>query len=318
VQAGFLCSLPSKIDFGAVPVGTTGTPRQINVHNDGSAALTINGVRVAPREYVGGGEFVIANNHCVPGSALAPGATCTVDLAPAAGGGRHAQGDGDHRHLGRPLSNPAFRRGNSCRHQFHVADGIRAQRRGVVVECAGRIGIRLGAHARPPGRRDLRDLVYLRCERQGDVAHDVGLAFGSRHLRRNADSNRRPRARFDPVQFGAGAAHRRGQRELDLHRSGSGTFAYTVNGISQSKPITRMLFGAQPACTFGGTTNPALATNFQGNWWTAGGGESGWGMYFTHQGDTIFVSWFAYDLDGTPLWLTATATKAGNGLYRGT
>lgn len=32
------------------------------------------------------------------------------------------------------------------------------------------------------------------------------------------------------------------------------------------------------------------------------GAESGWGVNFTHQGDTIFATWFTYD-DGTPLWL---------------
>jgi len=36
-------------------------------------------------------------------------------------------------------------------------------------------------------------------------------------------------------------------------------------------------------------------------------------MYFTHQGDVIFASWFAYDVDGTPLWLTATARRSGTG-----
>ena len=36
-------------------------------------------------------------------------------------------------------------------------------------------------------------------------------------------------------------------------------------------------------------------------------------MYFTHQGDIIFASWFTYDVDGKPLWLTATARRSGSG-----
>ena len=36
-------------------------------------------------------------------------------------------------------------------------------------------------------------------------------------------------------------------------------------------------------------------------------------MYFTHQGGVIFASWFTYDADGTPLWLTATARRGDNG-----
>ena len=63
---------------------------------------------------------------------------------------------------------------------------------------------------------------------------------------------------------------------------------------------------------------PALATNYQGNWWTAGGAESGWGVYFTHQGDNVFASWFTYDSDGTPMWLSATASRVGNGVFSGT
>ena len=73
-----------------------------------------------------------------------------------------------------------------------------------------------------------------------------------------------------------------------------------------------------PTCTFGGQSNLALATNYQGNWWSAGAGESGWGLYLAHQGDNLFAGWFTYDSDGTPLWLSATATKTGNGVYSGT
>ena len=78
------------------------------------------------------------------------------------------------------------------------------------------------------------------------------------------------------------------------------------------------MFGPLPTCTFGGQSNLALATNYQGNWWSAGAGESGWGVYFTHQGDNLFASWFTYDSDGTPLWLSATASRTGNGIFSGT
>jgi len=45
--------------------------------------------------------------------------------------------------------------------------------------------------------------------------------------------------------------------------------------------------------------------------------ESGWGVNFTHQGDIIFVTWFTYDFDGKPLWLTATVRKTTSGVYTG-
>ena len=72
-------------------------------------------------------------------------------------------------------------------------------------------------------------------------------------------------------------------------------------------------------CTFGTQPNLALATNYQDLWWAApAGSESGWGIDLTHQGDTIFASWFTYDTDGTPLWLVATAPKTTSGTYTGT
>ena len=41
-------------------------------------------------------------------------------------------------------------------------------------------------------------------------------------------------------------------------------------------------------------------------------------MNFSHQGDTIFATWFTYDVDGTPLWLSATAVRTVSGVYSGT
>ena len=59
--------------------------------------------------------------------------------------------------------------------------------------------------------------------------------------------------------------------------------------------------------------------NYQGLWWAMpGGSESGWGINFAHQGDTIFASWFTYDLSGAGNWLVMTAPKIAPGMYSGT
>jgi len=47
------------------------------------------------------------------------------------------------------------------------------------------------------------------------------------------------------------------------------------------------------------------------------GSESGWGMNIVHQGDTIFATWFTYDVDGSPLWLSTSAQKVDEGVYAG-
>jgi hypothetical protein len=120
---------------------------------------------------------------------------------------------------------------------------------------------------------------------------------------------------FNPAQVSGTAV---GAGTLIFTGNGSGSFAYTVNGISQVKSITRELFGPQPTCVFAGGDLSA-AVNYQDLWWAAPAGvESGWGVNLTHQGDTIFASWFTYDTDHTPLWLVVTAPKAAPGVYSGT
>lgn len=99
----------------------------------------------------------------------------------------------------------------------------------------------------------------------------------------------------------------------------TGTFDYTVNGVTQSKPITREVFGQLPTCTFGILSDLTQAYNYQDLWWASPAGlENGWGVNLTHQGDTIFATWFTYDLDGTPLWLAVAAPKTAAGVYSGT
>jgi hypothetical protein len=106
----------------------------------------------------------------------------------------------------------------------------------------------------------------------------------------------------------------------------NGTFAYTVNTaapakavVTQTKNITRQLFATPvPSCTWGGQPNLALATNYQDLWWkTPASSESGWGINFTHQGNTIFATWFTYDLNGKPWWLAFVADRTAPGVYAG-
>jgi hypothetical protein len=109
-----------------------------------------------------------------------------------------------------------------------------------------------------------------------------------------------------------------GTGTLTFTDANNGAFSYIVNGIAQTKNITREVFGPLPTCTFGSQPNFALATNYQDLWWNApAASESGWGINLNHQGDTIFATWFTYDLNGSPLWLVVTAIKTGSGVYSG-
>ena len=100
----------------------------------------------------------------------------------------------------------------------------------------------------------------------------------------------------------------------------TGTFAYTVGDVAQEKAITRQVVGSPvPTCTFGAQPNLALATNFQDIWWKApADSERGWGVNFTHHGDTIFAAWFTFGADGKTLWLVVAANKTAPNVYSGT
>jgi hypothetical protein len=57
-------------------------------------------------------------------------------------------------------------------------------------------------------------------------------------------------------------------------------------------------------------------TNHTGIWWNAS--ESGWGVNFQHDGNTIFATWFIYDAAGNPWWIVMTASDpSGTGTFTG-
>ena len=105
---------------------------------------------------------------------------------------------------------------------------------------------------------------------------------------------------------------------LDFRDTENRIFSYSVNGEEGYKRITRQVFGPLPTCTWGALTDLTAATNFQGLWWAAPAeSESGWGVYLTQQGTTIFATWLTYDANHSPLWLSATARQTAPNTYSG-
>ena len=105
-----------------------------------------------------------------------------------------------------------------------------------------------------------------------------------------------------------------GTGTLTFADANNGSFVYDVNGVAQTKAITRfdLATGPQPACVYGtAMPNYAVATNYQDLWWVPNGAESGWGINFAHQGDTIFATWYTYGVDDNPLWLSVLARRQG-------
>jgi|SRR5687767_10928885 len=125
---------------------------------------------------------------------------------------------------------------------------------------------------------------------------------------------------FNPSQVGNTIV---GTVTLTFTDANNGMFNYTVNGVSQSKPIVRQVFSATvPTCVPG--TTPS-ANNFQDLWYNSPAeSESGWGVNVTHQGDILFVTWFTYDSSGRGMWVVGSDVRRTSGntftgtLYRTT
>ena len=73
-----------------------------------------------------------------------------------------------------------------------------------------------------------------------------------------------------------------------------------------------------PTCA-AATGDLSAATNYTDLWWASpGGSEAGWGINLTHEGSTIFASWFTYDSTGRPMWLVVPAPQTATNTFSGT
>jgi hypothetical protein len=122
---------------------------------------------------------------------------------------------------------------------------------------------------------------------------------GTRAIFRLLDTQHAPRRRYTP--------------EEDLRRALAATGKWLQEGGSSAA-------NAAMCAPLAGASIPAPAVaNYQGLWWNApAGSESGWGINFAHQGDTLFAMWFTFDVDGSPLWMVAAAPKIAANTYAGT
>jgi hypothetical protein len=109
-----------------------------------------------------------------------------------------------------------------------------------------------------------------------------------------------------------------GTLTLSFLDANTGTMSYTVNGVAQSKPITRYIYAT------GGTTcvlgaSPGASPNYQDLWLKSPlNSEAGWGVNLTHQGDILFATWFTYQAGGKGQWLVmSNGAKTAPGVYSG-
>lgn len=164
-------------------------------------------------------------------------------------------------------------------------------------------------------------LVMPRAELQPDVMGDrdpYGYPMARSTYEYMGTLYRTSGPAFDAAAFNPGAVTVTpvGEARLTFRTPDTGSFAYTVNGVAQSKSIVRQVFSTMPSCDFGG----APAGNFQDLWWRSpAGSESGWGLNVAQQGDIVFATWFTYDASGKGLWLVLpSATRTTGNTFSGT
>jgi hypothetical protein len=109
-----------------------------------------------------------------------------------------------------------------------------------------------------------------------------------------------------------------GTLTLSFTDANTGTMSYTVNGVAQSKAITRYIYAVGGTnCTLLGTQG--ASPNYQDLWLNSPvNSEAGWGVNLTHQGDILFATWFTYQAGGKGQWLVmSNGNKTAPGVYTG-
>ena len=300
--------MPSPVAFGAQTVGTQGTPVSVAIVNIGGSAVTILSVANSNAT-----EFPVVSSTCTGN--VAAGASCQISAAflPSAAGARSATITVTSTGTGSPQSFALSGSGTTPAPP-PVAPNYEGLWYNAPAESESGWGINF-AH-----QGDIIFLTWFTYDLNGK-AWWLTMQADKKADRVYSGTLLETRGpAFNAVPFRPTGVTRNevGPGTLTFSDANNGSFAYTVNGVSQTKAITRQMFGPLPTCVWGAQPNLTLATNFQDIWYAAPAeSESGWGVNFTHQGDIIFATWFTYDFDGTPLWLSVQADKKAPGVYTG-
>lgn len=298
--------VPGTLDLGSGAVGAQGTPTVITLSSIGGLAVTVSAVVSSDPT-----QFHIVSSTCT--GAIAAGASCQVNVAfaPSSLGEQDAAITVLSNGAGNPQSITLTATGTASGPAVANYEGLWWK---------SPAGSESGWGINLSHQGDVIFATWFTYDANGKAwwlsmtANKVGDKVYSGTLIQTAgppyDS-----VPFDPAQVTVTAV---GTGTLTFADVNDGTFAYTVNGVTQSKAIGRQVFGPLPTCVFGAQSNLALATNYQDLWWASpAGSESGWGVNLVQQGETIFATWFTYDHDRTALWLSATAAKTAPGIYSG-
>lgn len=117
-----------------------------------------------------------------------------------------------------------------------------------------------------------------------------------------------PYSSYDATRLEPGAPV--GNATITFEGEHTARLAYTIDGVSAAKTISRQLFGAPV------TTQPPATV---GDMWWGGAAQNGWGIALLQQHSSLFGVWFTFDARGAPTWYVMPAGIWGDGgtTYRG-
>ena len=298
-----LSFLPGSADFAPQSVGTESAPLRVDLHNAGPTAMTLRAIVLnGPAAY----DFDYGlDDTCGVGDTIAAGATCHKSLVfrPQAMGVRRANLVIDSPQLASLAILQVSGVAQAATPNYQGIWGVPAESGwGINFAHQGDI-IFASWFTYDTNGKPVWFTAALQRQGDGSFAGAIDFTKGPPYSA----------AMFDSTLVTHSTV---GSARVTFSDATHATFSYTVNGVSQVKPLTLFVFATPvPVCTFGSALAAARAVNYQDMWYVPA--ESGWGINFIHQGDIIFASWFVYGEDGNPAWVSATLTKTGARTYAG-
>ncbi len=108
-----------------------------------------------------------------------------------------------------------------------------------------------------------------------------------------------------------------GSGTLTFADDNTATFAYSAKSVSRTVPLSKYPLGGPAAvCAYASQSDIDATTNYQGLWW-GGMTQDGWGINVAHEGDRIYATWYAYDIDGSPTWFAALLNRTSSTVFDG-
>lgn len=106
-----------------------------------------------------------------------------------------------------------------------------------------------------------------------------------------------------------------GQGTLRFQSETAMTFAYTVNGQSTTKSLTRFGFNGKDLLCKSSTAPRTAAGNYSDLWHSPS--TNGWGLHISHVDDDLFATWYTYDLDREATFAIGATRRQPDGSFTG-